>query len=64
MQGFNHQNAIFHLAIEHKVRSAGPSPYFSIHLDPAFGIDASFTCLRVEVVEATRCGESKQFASL
>jgi hypothetical protein len=64
MIGFNHQNAIFHLAIEHKVRSDGPSPYFSVHLQPAFGIEASFTCLRVEVVEARRCAEDERFPSL
>jgi hypothetical protein len=64
MQGFNHQNAIFHLAIEHAVRPTGPSPHFSVHLEPAFGIDASFTCLRIEVIEARRCAEGEQFASL
>ena len=56
MRGFNHQNAIFGLSINQLVRSQGPSPYYSVQLDPAFGIEASFTCLRMEVSEVMPCG--------
>jgi hypothetical protein len=55
MEGFNHQNAIFGLDIEQKTREEGPTPYFSVNFDPAFGIDASFTCQRIEVSEARHC---------
>ena len=56
MQGFNHQNAIFGLSIDRLERSQAPSPYFTVELEPAYGIEASFTCLRVEVSEAIPCG--------
>jgi len=55
MEGFNHQNAIFGLEIEQKTREEGPTPYFAVAFDPSFGIDASFTCLRIEIVEAIPC---------
>jgi hypothetical protein len=64
MNGFNQQNAIFHLAIEHKERSEGPSPYFAVSLEPASGIDPPFSCLRIEVAEARRCREDEIFTSL
>jgi Immunity protein 50 len=55
MEGFNHQNAIFGLVIEQKTREEGPTPYFSVNFDPAFGIEASFTCQRIEVAGAQPC---------
>jgi hypothetical protein len=55
LEGFNHQNAIFGLGIEQKTRDQGPSPYFAVDFDPAFGISATFTCLRIEVVDAVLC---------
>jgi hypothetical protein len=55
MQGFNHQNAIFALSMVRQERTERPSPYFSIELEPAFGISASFKCLGMEVVDATPC---------
>ncbi len=55
-QGFNHQNAIFGLSINKLERSQPPSLYFTVELERAFGIEASFTCLRVEVSEAIPCG--------
>ena len=36
MEGFNHQNAIFGLEIDRLERSAGPTPYFSVQMEPAF----------------------------
>jgi hypothetical protein len=53
VDGFNYQNAMYSLEIERKEKSNGPSPYFEVSFDPAFGIGASFTCLRIEVVEVT-----------
>lgn len=55
MEGFNHQNAIFVLNIEQKTREEGPTPYFQFDFDPSFGIDASFTCLRIEISEVVPC---------
>jgi len=55
MEGFNHQNAIFGLGIEQKAREEGPTPYFAVDFEPSFGIEATFTCLRIEIVEAISC---------
>ena len=57
MEGFNHQNAILGLSVTHQQRAKGPSPCFVVHLEPAFGMGASFSCLRVEVVDAIPCSE-------
>jgi hypothetical protein len=57
MEGFNHQNAILGLSIIREERSQGPSPVFVVHFDPAFGMGATFTCARVEVVDAVSCSE-------
>ena len=58
MEGFNHQNAILGLSITREERSQGPSPVFVVCFDPAFGMGATFTCGRVEVVEAVPCSDS------
>ena len=55
MEGFNQQNAIFGLSIEHK-EGAFPS-LFVIKMEPAFGVGAEFTCSRVEVVDALACSD-------
>jgi hypothetical protein len=55
LTGFNHQNAIFGMEITRRDRTDGPSPYLEVEIDPSFGIAASFTCLRVTVVEAASC---------
>lgn len=57
MQGFNHQNAMMELALANQERNEGPSPYFSVELVPAFGMDASFNCLGIEVIDAVSCAE-------
>jgi hypothetical protein len=38
-----------------RTRDEGPTPYFAVDFDPSFGIGATFTCLRVEIVEALPC---------
>jgi hypothetical protein len=57
MEGFNHQNAILGLRVTSQERSKGPSPLFDVQFEPAFGMGASFTCSRIEVVDAVPCTE-------
>lgn len=57
IEGFNHQNAILGLDISQEHRSEGVSPLFAVTLRPAFGIDASFKCVRTEVLDAVPCSE-------
>jgi hypothetical protein len=57
MDGFNHQNAIFGLSVVRHERSEGTSPAFKVEFASAFGMGASFWCLRVEVIDATPCAE-------
>jgi hypothetical protein len=63
MEGFNHQNAILGLDISQEERSAGPSPVFAVIFRPAFGIDASLTCMRIEVFDAVLCAEDGTLSS-
>ncbi len=63
MEGFNHQNAILGLSITHGERPQGPSPIFAVHFDPAFGMGATFTCGRVEVVDAVPCSEDGKLSA-
>jgi hypothetical protein len=58
MEGFNHQNAILGLRVTSQERSEGPSPLFDVQFEPAFGMGASFTCSRIEVVDAIPCTEN------
>ena len=55
LNGFNQQNAILSLYIKRLERAEMPSPYFSVEVQAAFGLDASFTCLGVEVTSAAPC---------
>jgi len=56
MERFNHQNAIFALHINQEERSEGPSPVFAVIFQPvALGVDASLTCMRIEVLDAVPC---------
>jgi hypothetical protein len=64
MEGFNHQKAIFGLDISQGERSEGPSPVFAVIFRPvAFGVDASLTCTRIEVLDAVPCIEDETFGS-
>jgi hypothetical protein len=56
MQGFNHQNAMMELVLAIKERTEGPSPYFAVEVIPACGMGASFTCLKMQVVDAVEGG--------
>ena len=57
MEGFNHQNAVMELQLSTEERNQGPSPYFAVTVEPAFGMGASFKCLRIEVVDAVPCSD-------
>ena len=57
MEGFNHQNAILGLDITQENRPEGASPVFVVAFRPAFGIDASFKCIRVEVFDVAPCDD-------
>ncbi|MFY9673728.1 MAG: Imm50 family immunity protein [Terriglobales bacterium] len=57
MEGFNHQNAIMELILRSEERNEGPSPYFAVKIEPAFGMGASFKCLRIEVSAAVPCSD-------
>jgi hypothetical protein len=63
MQGFNHQNAMMELALRNEQRTEGPSPYFAVEVNPAFGMGASFKCLRVEVLDAMPCSDDGKLIS-
>jgi hypothetical protein len=58
MRDFNHQNAIMELSLSSHERTKPPSPYFAVQVIPAFGISASFNCIRIEVVDAVPCTEA------
>ncbi len=55
MEGFNYQNAILGLRVTSHERSEAPSPSFDVQFEAAFGMSASFRCLRIEVVDAVTC---------
>jgi hypothetical protein len=64
MEGFNHQNAIFGLDISQEERSEGPSPVFAVIFRPvALGVDASLTCMHIEVLDAVSCAKNGTFGS-
>lgn len=45
------------LQLSTEERNQGPSPYFAVTVEPAFGMGASFKCLRIEVVDAVPCSD-------
>jgi hypothetical protein len=57
MDGFNYQNVILELSIEEKEGNKRPSPYFAVQIDTSFGMESSFECLQIEVVDAAPCSE-------
>lgn len=57
LTGFNHQNAIYELSLEtaergHYTNGEPMTPYIVVRFKAGFGLDASFKCLGVEVVDA------------
>jgi hypothetical protein len=58
MNGFNHQNAIFGLSITSAPTEGFPQR-LHVEFEPAFGVTATFYCLRVEVVEAQPLPDTK-----
>lgn len=58
LQGFNHQNVIFGLAIHATANGDSGDVKFHVEFDPSFGIDAVFDCSAIEVVDASPLTES------
>ena len=52
LEGFNHQNAIFGLTIQPKETTNPTDSKFHIEVDPSFGVDATFDCASVEILDA------------
>ena len=52
LDDFNFQNVIYGLTIERKEHDVGPSPYFTVTFEGSFGIEATFECLQIEVIDA------------
>jgi hypothetical protein len=52
LEGFNHQNVIWDISITQETTSEDGSPQFSVALEPCYGIDASFRCRQIEVLDA------------
>ena len=63
MSHFNFQNAMMELLITRKEREKPPSPYFVVEISPAHGIETSFECLHIEVIEAVSCTDDGAAAS-
>jgi hypothetical protein len=62
MEGFNHQNAIYGLLIriqesDKLTKGEALPPYMEVQFQAASGMDASFRCSRIEVIDAVRCKE-------
>jgi hypothetical protein len=52
LEGFNHQNAISGLTIQPKETTNPTDSKFHIEVDPSFGVDATFDCASVEILDA------------
>jgi hypothetical protein len=56
LSGFNHQNALLGLQIEDIRRRQMEELNFEVRFDSAFGLEASFHCHGLEVVDVQPCG--------
>jgi hypothetical protein len=54
-EGFNHQNALMSLRIEDIQHRRMERINFEVTFTPAFGIEASFQCQEIEVVDVQPC---------
>ena len=52
LRDFNHQNAILELSFELEVRGEGLTPSIHVEFRQANGVQATFVCFRVEVINA------------
>jgi immunity protein 50 of polymorphic toxin system len=59
VEDFNHQNAIFGLSITSAPVDGFPQR-MRVEFEPAFGVTATFYCLRVEVLEAQPLPDPRQ----
>jgi hypothetical protein len=55
LENINHQNALNGLSFEPMSLTEGGSRRLAVTFDSAYGLDAYFTCLSAEVVEAEPC---------
>ena len=56
MREFNHQNAVYDLKFKYGARGTYTDgeplpPYIHVSFEQAFGVELSFTCFRVQVLE-------------
>jgi Immunity protein 50 len=58
LRHFNHQNVLSGLAIKKANSGPGNSKTFRVWLESSFGLAGTFTCKRIEVLEAVPCTSS------
>ena len=56
MDSFDYQNAIFELSISMCQRTDSPSLFFDVHFKPGHGMNSSFKCSKIEVINANLVG--------
>ena len=55
LDGFNHQNALLGIRIKDIRPRQMEHLNFEVNIDPAFGLEASFQCQGIEVLDVTPC---------
>jgi len=55
IDGFNHQNAIFGLAIVDETGTGWENKYFKVTIDSSYGVGGSFHCVRPEILSVSPC---------
>jgi hypothetical protein len=55
IDGFNHQNAIFGLAIVDETGAGWENKYYKVTIDPSYGIGGTFYCVRPEILSVSPC---------
>ncbi|WP_406699857.1 Imm50 family immunity protein [Singulisphaera sp. Ch08] len=58
LAGFNHQNALFGLTVSDLRERQWEHIHFEVHLQPAFGVGASFQCHEIEVLSVEPCDKN------
>ncbi len=56
--GFNHQNAIYGLALSRSAPVENMPARIDVEFEQAFGVDASFRCSRIEVIDVQPFSET------
>lgn len=55
IEGFNHQNAIFSLAIVDETETGWENKNYKVTIDPSYGIGGTFYCVRPEILSVSPC---------